>query len=47
MRATYCRGEIKDNVTDVVPSFDLLIPKNKDLAPVEDVSMTGLILFEL
>ena len=43
----YFRGEIKDNVTDVVPSFDLLIPKNKDLAPVEDVSMTGLILFEL
>jgi len=24
------RGEIKDNVTDVVPSFDLLIPKPKE-----------------
>ena len=45
--APYFRGEIKDNVTDVVPSFDLLIPKNKDLAPAEDVSITGLILFEL
>ena len=47
MHEPFFRGEIKDNVTDVVPSFDLLIPKNKDLAPVEDVSMTGLILFEL
>ena len=32
------RGEIKDNVTDVVPSFDLLIPKNKDLPEHVDVS---------
>ena len=40
--ATYFRGEIKDNVTDVVPSFDLLIPKNKDLAPAEDVSKSFL-----
>lgn len=30
------RGEIKDNVTDVVPSFDLLIPKAKNEAPHED-----------
>merc|ERR1712020_552226 len=30
------RGEIKDNVTNVVPSFDLLIPKPKDDGPPED-----------
>ena len=33
------RGEIKDNVTNVVPSFDLLIPKPKDDGPLEDVSI--------
>jgi hypothetical protein len=30
------RGEVKDKVTNVVPSFDLLIPKAKDGAPPED-----------
>ena len=33
----YFRGEIKDKVSDVVPSFDLLIPKPKDDI-LEDVS---------
>ena len=38
LHAPYFRGEIKDNVADVVPSFDLLIPKNKDLPEHVDVS---------
>ena len=33
----YFRGEIKDKVSDVVPSFDLLIPKPKEDI-LEDVS---------
>ena len=38
------RGEVKDKVTDVVPSFDLLIPKHKeDGAPSsEDVSTANM-----
>jgi len=30
------RGEIKDNFSDVVPSFDLLIPKSKDNSAPHD-----------